>query len=74
VRFLVLYDPPSDPAFEQHCREIHIPLAEQLPGVRRHTLSRDVAAVRGGVPCYLVAELAPGGGVRSLIFEVEEIL
>ena len=32
VRFLVLYDTPADPeAFDRHYREIHIPLAKQLP-------------------------------------------
>jgi uncharacterized protein (TIGR02118 family) len=102
VRFLVLYDAPSDPAaFEQHYREVHIPLAKELPGLRRFILSRNLAAVRGGVPFYLVAELewdtmddlraafaspqgrataadvaelAPEGTVRSMIFEVEEIV
>lgn len=29
----------------------------RLPGLRRYTLGRDVVAVRGGEPYYLVAEL-----------------
>jgi uncharacterized protein (TIGR02118 family) len=103
VRFLVLYDTPSDPAaFERHYREeVHIPLARGLPGLRRYTLSRNADAVRGGVPFYLIAELewdtiddlrtaigspqgqataadvadlAPDGSVRSMIFGVEEIV
>lgn len=58
IRFLVLYDTPDDPAaFDRHYREIHIPLAKQLPGLRRYTISRNVAPVRGGDPYYLVAEL-----------------
>jgi uncharacterized protein (TIGR02118 family) len=58
VRFLVLYDQPADPAaFDQHYREVHIPLTKQLPGLRRYTLSRDAAPVRGGKSYYLVAEL-----------------
>jgi uncharacterized protein (TIGR02118 family) len=58
VRFLVLYDQPADPAaFDQHYREVHIPLTKQLPGLRRYTLSRDTAPVRGGTSYYLVAEL-----------------
>jgi uncharacterized protein (TIGR02118 family) len=101
VRFLVLYDTPRDPAaFERHYREVHIPLARKLPGLRRYTLSRNAVPVRGGMPFHLVAELewdtmddlrtafgspqgqataadvaelAPEGGVRSMIFEVEEI-
>ena len=58
VRFLVLYDTPEDPAaFEAHYRQIHIPLAKKLPGLRRYTISRDVAPVRGSGSYYLVAEL-----------------
>jgi uncharacterized protein (TIGR02118 family) len=57
ARFLALYETPADPeAFGRHYREIHIPLGRQLPGLRRYTVSRDVAAVRGA-PYYLVAEL-----------------
>ncbi len=58
VRFLVLYNAPTDPeAFERHYREVHIPLAKQLAGLRRYTLSRNIAPIRGGEPYYLVAEL-----------------
>ena len=58
VRFLVLYDKPRDPeAFERHYRDVHIPLAKKLPGLRRYTISRNVAPVRGGDVYYLVAEL-----------------
>jgi uncharacterized protein (TIGR02118 family) len=57
VRFLALYETPADPeAFDRHYREVHIPLGRRLPGLRRYTVSRDVAAVRGGAPYYLVAE------------------
>ena len=102
VRFLVLYDTPSDPdTFERHYREVHIPLTRELPGLRRYIVSRNAAAVRGGEAFHLVAELewdsmddlrtalsspqgrataadvaqlAPEGRVRSMIFEVEEIV
>jgi uncharacterized protein (TIGR02118 family) len=58
VRFLVLYETPRDvEAFERHYREVHIPLAKRLPGLRRYTLSRNGSRVRGGEPYYLVAEL-----------------
>jgi uncharacterized protein (TIGR02118 family) len=58
VRFLVLYDMPADPeAFDRHYREIHIPLAKQLPGLRRYTISRNHQPVRGDRSYYLVAEL-----------------
>jgi len=57
VRFLVLYDMPEDPeAFDKHYNEIHIPLAKQLPGLLRYTVSRNVTPGRGKQH-YLVAEL-----------------
>jgi uncharacterized protein (TIGR02118 family) len=57
VRFLVLYDTPDDPAaFDKHYNEIHIPLAKQLPGLLRYTVSRNCTPVRGK-QYYLVAEL-----------------
>jgi uncharacterized protein (TIGR02118 family) len=58
VRFLVLYDTPPDPeAFDRHYREVHIPLTKKLQGLRRYTISRNAAPIRGGKPYYLVAEL-----------------
>jgi len=58
VRFLALYETPTDPeAFDRHYREVHIPLARRLPGLRRYVIGREVVAVRGGAPYYLVAEL-----------------
>jgi uncharacterized protein (TIGR02118 family) len=57
ARFLALYETPADPeTFDRHYREVHIPLIRHLPGLRRYTVGRDVAAVRGA-PYYLVAEL-----------------
>ncbi len=97
---MVLYNKPVDEAeFDRYYREIHIPLARQLPGLRRYTTSRDPAGVRGE-SYYLVAELdwddaatmraafaSPEGkasaddvpkfatgGVRSMVFEVEDLL
>jgi len=58
ARFLVLYETPADPAaFDRHYREVHLPLARKLPGLRRYTVGREPAGVRGGEPCHLVAEL-----------------
>ena len=99
VRFLVVYETPTDPAaFDEHYRQVHIPLVKKLPGLRRYTVSRDVAALRGE-PFYLVAELdwddmdalraafaspegqatardiaelVPDGGIRSMIFELND--
>ena len=58
VRFLVLYSRPQDPeAFDRHYRDVHIPLTQKLPGLRRYTISRDPASIRGDDAYYLVAEL-----------------
>ena len=54
----MLYSQPQDTAaFDRHYRDVHIPLAKKLPGLRRYTISRNQSAVRGGEPYYLVAEL-----------------
>jgi uncharacterized protein (TIGR02118 family) len=58
VRFIVLWmNTPTDvSAFERHYREVHIPLAKKLAGLRRYTLSRNASAVRGEEPHYRIAE------------------
>ncbi|EDK72497.1 Ethyl tert-butyl ether degradation EthD [candidate division TM7 genomosp. GTL1] len=58
VRFLVLYNTPIDiEAFERHYHEVHIPLGKKLSGLKRYTLSRNIAPIRGGDAYYMVAEL-----------------
>ncbi|MDJ0344819.1 EthD family reductase [Streptomyces sp. H10-C2] len=58
IRLLALYETPADPeGFDRHYHEVHIPLAHRLPGLRRYTVGGDGAAIRGGTPYYLVAEL-----------------
>jgi uncharacterized protein (TIGR02118 family) len=59
VRFLILWkNRPTDvEAFERHYREVHIPLAKKMAGLRRYTLSRNASPVRGGEPHYRIAEL-----------------
>lgn len=57
ARFLVMYEAPSDvEAFERHYWDVHIPLAKQLPGLRRYTVSRDARPVVGE-PYYIVGML-----------------
>lgn len=58
ARLLVLWQTPTDPeAFHRHYREIHIPLANKMPGLRRYTLSLNPVRVRGDEPYYMVGEL-----------------
>ena len=57
AQFLAVYETPADPpAFDRHYREVHVPLAGKLPGLRRFDLSRDVSGVRGS-PYHLIAQL-----------------
>ena len=40
ARFTILWSKPKDvDAFERHYREVHVPLAKKMPGLRRYTLS-----------------------------------
>ncbi|HEY2285453.1 MAG TPA: EthD family reductase [Streptosporangiaceae bacterium] len=58
MRLMVLYGRPDDTgAFDRHYREVHIPLAKKLPGLRAYTVSQGVAVAFGEDPAYLVAEL-----------------
>jgi uncharacterized protein (TIGR02118 family) len=58
ARFTILWSKPKDvDAFERHYREVHVPLAKKMPGLRRYTISRNTSPVRGGEPYFLIAEL-----------------
>lgn len=97
----MVYPTPADQAaFDQHYRDVHVPLAKKLPGLRQYTVSRNAIPVQGTEDFHLVAELdwddmgamqaafaspegqataadlavlAPGGGVRTQIFEIETV-
>ena len=57
AKFIAVYETPADPPeFDRHYRSVHVPLARHLPGLRRFTLSADMAGVRGS-PYHLIAEL-----------------
>ncbi len=59
TRLLVLYGQPRDPAaFDRHYREVHIPLAKQMKGLRKWTIGK-VTGTPGGEPSpyYYVADL-----------------
>lgn len=44
-------------AFEKYYREVHVPLAKALPGVKRYTRSQVRPSARRQVPFYRIAEL-----------------
>ena len=59
VKVVVLYATPSDPSgFDQHYRDVHAPLARQLPGLQHFETSHFGTALDGGdLPFHLIAEL-----------------
>lgn len=57
AKFVILWGKPHDPeAFEHHYRNIHIPLAKKLIGLRSYTISHNIVPIRGE-SYYQVAEL-----------------
>jgi uncharacterized protein (TIGR02118 family) len=55
----VLYGvPPEAEAFDRHYTDVHIPLAQKIPGIAHWTVTRcDPGPDGGPPPFYLVAEL-----------------
>jgi uncharacterized protein (TIGR02118 family) len=71
-RLVVQYGQPTDPAeFDRHYRDVHVGLAQAIPGLQRFTIGH-AAPLDPSVPApYLVAELdfesaeAMGAGMGS---------
>lgn len=59
ARMVVIYRTPKDPAaFDKHYFEVHIPLAKQLPGLRKYEVSRRPILTPAGDPePYLIGTL-----------------
>ena len=58
VKVIAVYSPPDDmAAFEKHYRDVHMPLAMKLPGLRRCELSWVKHALGGDPRYFLVGEL-----------------
>jgi uncharacterized protein (TIGR02118 family) len=59
ARMLVIYKTPKDPAaFDEHYFGVHVPLAKQLPGLRKYEVSKGpIVALAGASDPYLVATL-----------------
>jgi uncharacterized protein (TIGR02118 family) len=56
-RLLVQYGTPTDPAaFDQHYRDVHVPLAQKIPGVIRFEIGH-ASPLDGEAAPYLVAML-----------------
>jgi uncharacterized protein (TIGR02118 family) len=58
VKLIALYKKPADvEAFEQHYTQIHIPLIEKIPGIRKTEWSRITASPTGEAPYYMIYEM-----------------
>ncbi|WMT78024.1 EthD family reductase [Bradyrhizobium sp. Ash2021] len=59
AKVLVLYKTPTDPAaFDKYYAAIHIPLAKQIPGLKRYDVSTGVVRTPAGPSgVHLAAEL-----------------
>lgn len=58
IKLIALYKRPADvEAFEQHYADVHLPLIEKIPGLRKTELSRITGAPRGEAPYYLMYEM-----------------
>lgn len=59
VKLIVAYGPPEDPAtFDRHYDEVHMPLAQKIPNVRRFEAGKVLGTADGSAaPDYFIAEL-----------------
>lgn len=59
TRLLVLYGHPEDPeAFDRYYREIHVPLAKRMQGLKKWTIGKvSTAPGDGPSPYYWIADL-----------------
>ena len=57
-RLMVAYGAPTDPAaFDAHYRDVHVGLAQAIPGLQRFTIGHAQSLDGGAAPFHLVAEL-----------------
>jgi len=71
-RVIVQYGQPTDPAeFDRHYRDVHVGLAQAIPGLQRFTIGHGASLDPSAPAPYLVAELdfesaeAMGAGMSS---------
>ena len=58
AKIIVLFGRPSDTAlFDREYWEDHVPIAKQMPGLRKYTVHKVVGAPRGEPAFYQVVEL-----------------
>ena len=59
VRLLVLYGQPKDPAaFDKHYRDVHLPIARRMKGLKKWTIGKVTGTADGQPsPYYYMADL-----------------
>jgi len=58
AKIIVLFGKPKDPeTFDKEYWEQHVPLARQMPGLKKYTVNKVVAAPRGEPAYYTMVEL-----------------
>lgn len=59
ARMVVIYRTPKDPAaFDKHYFDVHVPMASQLPGLRRYEVSKGpIVSLAGASETYLIGIL-----------------
>lgn len=58
IKLLALYKKPDDPkAFDEHYFEVHVPLTEKMPGLRKVEYNKIIGSPMGESNQYLLAEL-----------------
>jgi uncharacterized protein (TIGR02118 family) len=59
ARMVVIYRSPPDPrTFDRHYFEVHVPLAKQLPGLRKYEVSTGaIVALNAARDPYMIATL-----------------
>jgi uncharacterized protein (TIGR02118 family) len=59
ARMIVIYKTPRDPVtFDNHYREVHVPLAKNLPGLRKYEISKGpIVPLASASDTHLVATL-----------------
>ena len=58
IKLIALYKKPADmETFEQHYANVHIPLVEKIPGIRKTEWTRITASPTGEAPYYMMFEM-----------------
>lgn len=69
-RFVALYPPPLDvAAFQHHYTQVHVPLVEDLPGIRNIAYSFDVTVVAedAAYACVFEAEFDDRAALQAAL-------